>query len=387
MMARLGLVKGYMPIPKSREHLLKYQPVQQDLPTRSMKDSLTTAIIPLSSNKALQDRYVTVLGHLRIGRLLEDMDAFAVWICHQHLMIPNLPEGVPLPYTFVTILVDKITMEKKVHTSGPTDVRLSGHVTWVGRSSIEVNVWAEQEGSKDNWETITTAVFLMAARNATNNGHAPINALEPINEQEREILASAEERKKRRQANLSSSIFKVEPNDFEQTLMYSLYKRTTPKDSLNLGSRVLPANCRWMSEWYEVNTMPSFPENRNVHNTIFGGFLMRCALEISWVAANIYCSSRPVLAYISDISFKKPVSVNSFLRMTAYITYTELNYVQIMTVAEIIDSLTKETVTSNVFYFTYSSQDAVPEVVPRSYQETMWYIQGRRTFKNVVGME
>lgn len=42
-----------------------------------MQDSFTSAIIPLSTDKALQDKYVTFLGHIRLGRLMEDMDLFA----------------------------------------------------------------------------------------------------------------------------------------------------------------------------------------------------------------------------------------------------------------------------------------------------------------------
>lgn len=42
-----------------------------------MQDSFTSAIIPLSCDKALQDKYVTFLGHVRLGRLMEDMDLFA----------------------------------------------------------------------------------------------------------------------------------------------------------------------------------------------------------------------------------------------------------------------------------------------------------------------
>lgn len=42
-----------------------------------MKDSLVTAIIPLSSNRELRDRYLAASGQLRAGRLLEDTDIFA----------------------------------------------------------------------------------------------------------------------------------------------------------------------------------------------------------------------------------------------------------------------------------------------------------------------
>ncbi|KAL9896304.1 acyl-coenzyme A thioesterase 10, mitochondrial-like [Glossina fuscipes fuscipes] len=142
-----------------------------------------------------------------------------------------------------------------------------------------------------------------------------------------------------------------------------------------------------MSDSYVVNAMASYPENRNAHNKVFGGFLMRNALEISWVGANLYCKNRPKLEHICDISFEKPVSVNSFIKMIAYVVYTEVNHIQMMTIADIIDSSTGDQLTSNVFYYTFSAPDEVPEILPPSYHETMWYIHGRRKFKYALGLE
>jgi len=72
--------------------------------------------------------------------------------------------------------------------------------------------------------------------------------------------------------------------------------------------------------------------------------------------------------------------VNSFIKMTAYVVYTQENYLQIMTVAEVLDAYTGNHVTTNTFHYTFSAPDAVTEVLPRSYHETMWYIHGRRKF-------
>lgn len=74
----MGVEYGYRPIPLRRDHLNKYLPkTQEELPPRAMMDSFLAAIIPLSTDVNLQDRYITFLGHVRIGRLLEDMDMFA----------------------------------------------------------------------------------------------------------------------------------------------------------------------------------------------------------------------------------------------------------------------------------------------------------------------
>ncbi|XP_054746318.1 acyl-coenzyme A thioesterase 9, mitochondrial-like [Anastrepha obliqua] len=387
IMQRLGLERGYCPIPKSREHLLKYTPKAEDLPARAMQDSYTSALLPLSTDLKLQDNYVSHLGNVRMGRLMEDMDAFAVWVAHQHIKVPTLPANVNLPYTFVTILVDKVTFSDLI-TNVKEDIRISGHMSWVGRSSMEIVVWLEQK-HHDVYKKITRALFLMGARNATNTGPAPVNPIAPATEEEKQILSGGEERKKRRQMIQAQSIFKVEPNDFEQSLMYDIYKRTTHTNTMELNKRVLPSNARWMSEWSTVTTIPCFPEHRNAHNTVFGGFLMRLGLESSWTAAFLYCGTRPKLMHICDISFEKPVPVTSFIKLTSYVVYTELNYLQIMTVIDVLDTSGGGSgqVTTNVFYSTYKSNETVHQILPRSYHETMWYIQGRRKFKYSMGLE
>ncbi|XP_067614173.1 acyl-coenzyme A thioesterase 9, mitochondrial-like [Eurosta solidaginis] len=387
IITRLGLERGYHPIPKSREHLLKYTPKREDLPMRAMQDSYTSAVLPLSTDLQLQDNYVSHLGNVRMGRLMEDLDAFAVWVCHQHVQVPHLPTNVYLPYTFVTILVDKVTFSDLI-TDAKEDIRISGHVSWVGRSSMEIVVWLEQK-QHGVYKKITRALFLMAARNATNTGPAPVNPIAPATEEEKQILSGGEERKKRRQVVQAQSIFKVEPNDFEQSLMYDIYKRTTHTDTMELNKRLLPPNARWMSECSTVTTIPAYPQNRNAHNTVFGGFLMRVALENSWTAAFMYCGVRPKLTHICDISFERPVPVSSFIKLTSYIVYTELNYLQIMTVIDVLDASGggSNQVTTNVFYSTYKSNEPVRQILPLSYHETMWYIQGRRKFKYALGLE
>lgn len=71
-----------------------------------------------------------------------------------------------------------------------SDIRLSGHVSSVGRSSIETTVWLEQE-QQGQWMKLTSAVFLMAARNTDISGSAPVNKLVPSDEEEKLILAEA----------------------------------------------------------------------------------------------------------------------------------------------------------------------------------------------------
>ncbi|KAJ6645243.1 Acyl-coenzyme A thioesterase 9, mitochondrial [Pseudolycoriella hygida] len=383
---KLGIQTNYSPLVPSREHLLSYEPKSAaDLPPRSMQDSFTSAIIPLSTDKNLQDKYVTFLGHVRLGRLMEDMDLFAVWVMHQHVKMPNLDPNIPLPYTFVTILVDKISFTD-VMPKHDSDIRLSGHASWVGKSSVEVVVWLEQK-FQGRWRKLTRALFLMASRNATNTKALAVNELVPATDDEKIIYNGGETRKQNRILNQQQSLFNQEPNDEEQKMIHEMFVKTIDMKNLTFNQRILPKGAVWMEDGTMSNIIFSHPEDRNAHNTVFGGFLMRHALELSWTLAYQFSKHRPKLEHISDIRFLTKVEVSSLLKMHAHVIYTERNYVEIVVAAEVFDASTGGHCTTNVFYYTYSINVQVPQVIPKTYHEAMWYLDGRRHFNDAMGLD
>lgn len=69
IMDKMGLKPGYNPLSHSREHLMEFTPKSAaELPARSMQDSFTSAIIPLSTDIGLRDKYIGFLGNVRLGK-------------------------------------------------------------------------------------------------------------------------------------------------------------------------------------------------------------------------------------------------------------------------------------------------------------------------------
>ncbi|PNF22633.1 Acyl-coenzyme A thioesterase 9, mitochondrial [Cryptotermes secundus] len=381
----MGIDRGYKPLQSSRSHLLSLLPTSQaDLPPRKMSDSFASVIIPLKDDVLLQEKYVASEGYVRLGRLLEDMDIFAVWIAQKHIQNPKQKPEDNTPYVIVTVLVDQIsfTSYKAQHDA---NIRLSGHVSWVGSSSMEIVVWLEQF-AHGHWEKMTRALFLMAARNSTNDSPALVNSLVPENEKEKEILMGGESRKKRRIQFQQQSLLKVVPNTEEQKVIHNTFLQTVDVRDPTIHKRVLPPNSMWMDEVSYSSIIFGQPEHRNLHNKIFGGFLMRNALELSLLAGNLYSKYHPELLHISDISFRKPVNVGSFINMHAHVVYTEQNFIQITVFADVIDPVSSQTVTTNSFQFTYKTPADVVRIIPRSYSDAMLYIDGRRNFQHVMGL-
>jgi acyl-coenzyme A thioesterase 9 len=68
-------------------------------------------------------------------------------------------------------------------------------------------------------------------------------------------------------------------------------------------------------------TMVMQSQNRNLHGKIFGGFLMRQAMEIAWCNAHLFAGAFPQLELVDDIIFHKPVEIGSivhFRSLTAF---------------------------------------------------------------------
>lgn len=73
--------------------------------------------------------------------------------------------------------------------------------------------------------------------------------------------------------------------------------------------------------------------------------------------------------------------------MHAHVVYTDVNYIQIVVINETYDAVSGEHTTSNVFYYTYASETKVHEVIPRTYNEAMWLLDGRRRFNSAMNLD
>lgn len=115
----------------------------------------------------LRDTYSSPWGHVRPGRLLEDLDALAGTIAFDHCR----SEG-EADLLLVTASVDRIVYRQRPNLHD--DIRLEGAVSWVGRSSMEISMSAIS-GSADS--PFLLALFTFVARNPLTNKSATINPL------------------------------------------------------------------------------------------------------------------------------------------------------------------------------------------------------------------
>jgi len=356
---------------------------QKELPARRMADSLDSAAIPLGSDPQLRDRYLTMGGGVRIGRILEDMDIFAVHLVFKHVENPRQGPHLASPLSIVTAMVDSIDFTRPLRAD--CDIKMSGHVTWAGGSSAEVSIELEQE-VEGVWVRCTEATFVMVARDPLNKTASFVNPLKLVTSDEKEVFQRGIENKKRRISMNADSLFKVPPTLEEQLIIHNIFINTVDHRGFSFKARVKPENSAWFEDANLKNLIVCQPDNRNIYNKIYGGFIMRQAFELAWANSFVFCKSRPTVLHMDDILFRTPVEVGAMLYFNSQVCFTEGKYAQIRVSAEVLDPVTGKMAISNVFHFTFLLEQSPPTIIPKTYHEAMMYITGRRHFKCSTGL-
>ncbi|CAG0889038.1 unnamed protein product [Cyprideis torosa] len=352
---------------------------QAELPPRTMRDSYTVAQVPLSTDRGLRETHLNAFGGVRLGRILEVLDRFAVMVSYRHCVIPQQDSNDPPPMTIVTGMVDQISFGSEV-LDGNLDLRFRGHVTNVSNSTMEVTIYIEQPSfaRSDEWQVLTAANFVMVARSPTRKCAFPVNPLVLETEEERQISAFAVKRKENRKFEERFSLLRTPPSPEERLLIHNLFLETIDEAATSFHQRRQPENSVWMETQKLKNIVLCHPEYSNMYGKVFGGFLMRSIYELSFSLCWMFTGERPQLKEIDDVAFKRPVELGSLLLILAEVVYTEGNTVQIRSTAEVVNPSKGEEKLTNVFYMTFYVPTPVSRVIPLGYHEYMKYLDGRR---------
>jgi len=357
---------------------------QDELPLRRPSDSFVQCVIPLGTDPIVREKFITYARGIRRGRLLESFDTFGVLVSYKHNMKPDLGDNQKSPFSFVTAMVDRIVFNPNAPQLSPfTNIYMSGNATWVGRTSIECTMHMDQEHEGKKHRLIT-AKYLFVARNPLTNKSAIVNPLKPVTEEEKQLFLLGESNKKHRQAEGQKSLLKTPPTEDERLIIHDIFLSTIDLKSGSFKMQEKSPNVVWMEKTKLKTLHVCQPEQRNVYNRIFGGFLMRNAYELAWSSACLYSKKIPPMCkVVDDILFLKPVDIGDILSLSSQIVYSKGSDIQIHVHAEVVKPDTGERATTNEFHFTFDTGvPDLPLVLPRTYAESMLYLNGKRRMEN-----
>ncbi|XP_020904436.1 acyl-coenzyme A thioesterase 9, mitochondrial [Exaiptasia diaphana] len=359
---------------------LEQPDTQEELPARTMKDSYQEAYLPVGTDLKLREKYQNFYKFIRFGKILANLDMFAAWISYLHIHGGQQNLKGTSPHTVVTALVDIIDLYEQIQTY--YDIKMSGNVTWVGKSSMEVTMDLGQivNGS---FKHILDARFLMVSRDIKRERAALVNPLVLKTDKEKQIFQQGQENHSKSLATWSTSLTKTAPTAEESQIVHDLMLQTGVFDASVKKSPSKMDNTVFMEDTELSSVYFCNPQQRNTHNKVFGGFLLDRAFGLAWTNACLFSGGKAIMKTMDDVRFRKGVEMGSILEFTSQVVYTPpqpTKRFQIMTVADVIQPSTGERETTNIFYYTFESENEVRSVAPRSYAEAMRYIAGKRRY-------
>ncbi|KAK8674333.1 hypothetical protein V6N13_112625 [Hibiscus sabdariffa] len=329
----------------------KDAPPQSELLTKTPSQSRTSILYNFSSDYILREQYRDPWNEVRIGKLLEDLDALAGTISVKHC---SDDDSTTRPLLLVTASVDKIVLKKPI--SVDIDLKIVGSVIWVGRSSIEIQLEVIQstpENSDVLDSVALTANFIFVARDSKTGKAAPVNRLSPETEHEKLLFDEAERRGSLRKRK------RVDRREFENGEINRL-------EALLAEGRIfcdMPAladrDSILLRDTRLENALICQPQQRNIHGRIFGGFLMHRAFELAFSTAYAFAGLVPCFLEVDHVDFLRPVDVGDFLRLKSCVLYTELEnpdqpLINVEVVAHVTRPELRTSEVSNTFYFTFT---------------------------------
>ncbi|KAL2920771.1 Acyl-coenzyme A thioesterase 9 mitochondrial [Bienertia sinuspersici] len=325
---------------------------QNGLVAKTPSQSRTCVEYKFSTDYVLREQYRNPWNKIRMGKLVEDLDALAGTISYKHCSNTG---GIIRPIILVTASVDKILLKKPIQVDA--DLSLAGAVTWVGRSSMEMQLEVlqpSQDASQKSDPLALVANFTFVARDSKTGKSAPINQISPESEQEKLLWEQAEARNKMRKIKRAEHQSKIDNQDVSRINEVLAEGRVfvdlpalADRDSILIRDTCLQSSivCQ--------------PQQRNIHGRIFGGFLMRKAFELAFSTVYTFAGASPRFVEVDHVDFVKPVDVGNFLRMKSCVLYTELQnpdrpLINVEVVAHVTRPELRTSEVSNKFYFTFT---------------------------------
>ncbi|EGO02868.1 hypothetical protein SERLA73DRAFT_176304 [Serpula lacrymans var. lacrymans S7.3] len=288
-------------------------------------------------------------------------------------------------FYIVTASVDRLDMLAPLHPV--RDLRLSGQVIYTGKSSMEVAVKMEALGADMTDErTLLLGRFSMVCRDAQTHRARPVNPLSITTTEERSLYNMGESSKKRRASLALRSLDRVPPSSTEAKQLHDCYLQYGQSNGNHIQHQEEKV---WMGDTKLEKTMLMFPQERNVHQKVFGGYLMRLAYELGFANASLFTRSHVRFLSLDGISFARPVPIGSILRLRSLVLHSDTSgdappAVHVAVLANVVDVGTGQEQTTNEFRFTWCRDDGKPtsrKIVPKTYREAMLWLEGKRALE------
>ncbi len=321
-------------------------------------------LLNFSTDEILREQYVDTNGFLRLGLVLEDIDLLCGTNATEYLKISGEDE-----MRVVTVSMDRLDLMKQI--PGNEDLHFISTVNGVGKYSMETEIELfTGEGEK----VVSGYLYFVGLTNDLKEKKSLPKLQDPNPEILEPALARMAAIKERRKCKPFQEKLTSEEQDHMARLILSYQKS--------------PEQFTRMEDTAIINTPQMFPQDKNLHNIVFGGRVVRLAYESAWQTAMPYVKTAPLPVCVDRVDFNKPLSLGDIVKFTSMVTHIGEKSLNVQVGVEKLDPSTRKPVyTSNICRFTFVSvndqlepQTVPKKIFPSETENFMDYFISRRNY-------
>lgn len=291
---------------------------------------------------------------------MEDLDILAACIAYSHC------NGNCADISIVTAAVNRIDIFFHLPVANYT---LRGNVVNVGRSSMDVCILIQSEE-----KTFACASFTMVARNAKEHTKSiSVNPLLAETELEKNVRTQAEVEKSARLKSKASLLSDRMNFDFKSEMVEHNFIEHENAPLLNIEDTLT------------ISTKLCHLQEKNIHNYIFGGYLMKEAYDLAYINAFKFMKGGAFeMESLGEISFLIPVEIGSVLEFVSKVVYVNGDRFCVSVIAHLVSpkSAEKARNITNTFSFTFRAfEKTLPFLLPHTDEDKVLYLESKKRFQ------
>jgi acyl-coenzyme A thioesterase 9 len=392
----------------SKSVLKVYPKSKNPSSTASPEQGFIQLVLPFDQDKNLRNAYRLLdYERIRFGKLLEILDYLTAMTT---LRFNNILPRNKIA-TLATAGVDEIELFKNIDLN--ESLIINTYPTWTGESSIEVRVDLYNGKTVNNQETeesfLGSAFFTYVLRDAGDYSKKKKGVsldLSNIHDEAESQKAKLRyeigtESKKLRIQRSKASLFKSPPTQEESAALHEQFvtykaskdiiisQTTKGLDSAHLSKLTPKSNTEVktiLDTKIEKNLL-MHSQNININGHVFGGYIMREAMELGYVCAYMHSNKQnPQVVSVDSVAFHKPVVIGSVAQFRSQVTlvHEELLHVCVE-VFNFVDSHASPVLTTTV-NITYKTENRNARVFPTTYECGVKYLEAKRIIERLFNI-
>ncbi|KAL3915166.1 MAG: hypothetical protein SGILL_005776, partial [Bacillariaceae sp.] len=365
------------------DHLvLEALPWTDALP-KSPRDSMLQCTYPLSTDLLLRNSVtdLTNWSSFRLGKFYETVDALTADVAYRHCSHFDGNDDTDIGLVLVT--GGHYNSRKFCRTNIDNDAILRSYLTSTGTSSMEIRTDAIQIDDDTGKEilvnvchTVMVALDAKSGKPLSRVGRS-VPSLTIQNEGDKRRLELAQIHNNIRKDRGASTMQLRSPVSNPPTAeeMETLHQQHRQR-RLNPNEE---HPC--VKDFTFRSSTVIFPENRNVHGKLFGGYIMEEAQSLAQYAAAFLSKGKPVFPIgIDEAVFLQPIAIGDTVTFTARVVHCTTHTCRVLVQVEVRDPTNRDSdpVRSNRLMFIFGGSNFPPSILPESYPEIIMSIDARR---------